>query len=66
MRLQRLTGLEIEKIEAEQKDLATRIIDYKEIIGSHDRKLVIIRDELGQMKTQYAINRQRKSEIIGI
>ena len=58
MRLQRLTGLEIEKIEAEQKDLATRIIDYKEIIGSHDRKLVIIRDELGQMKTQYAINRQ--------
>lgn len=61
MRLQRLTGLEIEKLEAELKDVIVRIGDYKDIINSHERKLSIIREELAQIQTQY--NEPRMSEI---
>ncbi len=61
MRLQRLTGLEIEKIEAEASDLKVKITDYKEIIGSHDRKINIIKEELSQIKAQY--KEPRMSEI---
>ena len=61
MRLQRLTGLEIEKIEAEASDLKVKITDYKEIIGSHDRKINIIKEELSQIKAQY--KELRMSEI---
>ena len=57
MRLQRLTGLEIEKIETEAADLAVKIKDYKEIIDSHDRKNNIIREELIQIKNQYPVTR---------
>lgn len=58
MRLQRLTGLEIEKIENELQDLIIRIADFKDIISSHERKIQIIRDELSQIQTQYADPRQ--------
>jgi len=61
MRLQRLTGLEIEKIELEAQDLAVKIKDYKEIIASHERKRDIIRKELSEIKDQY--NEPRLSEI---
>ncbi len=61
MRLQRLTGLEIEKIELEAQDLAIKIKDYKEIIGSHERKMDIIRKELSEIKAQY--HEPRLSEI---
>ncbi len=61
MRLQRLTGLEIEKIEAEASDLMVKITDYKEIIGSQERKTKIIKDELSIIKNQY--NEPRQSEI---
>lgn len=58
MRLQRLTGLEIEKIENELQDLIIRIADFKDIISSHERKIKIIRDELSQIQTTYADSRQ--------
>jgi DNA gyrase subunit A len=54
MRLQRLTGLEIEKIENELGELTIKIKDYKGIIESHERKLQIIRQELLEIKTNYA------------
>jgi len=54
MRLQRLTGIEIEKIEAELQDLIVRIKDYKEIIASHPRKIDIIKQELLEIKANYA------------
>ena len=54
MRLQRLTGIEIEKIEAELQDLIVRIKDYKEIIASHPRKIEIIKQELLEIKANYA------------
>ncbi|MBE0700137.1 MAG: DNA gyrase subunit A [Acholeplasmataceae bacterium] len=61
MRLQRLTGLEVEKIEEEAKDLVEKIADYKGIITSHERKLQIIKDEIIQLKDTY--KEERQSEI---
>lgn len=61
MRLQRLTGLEIEKIKEEDLDLATRIADYKDIIGSDIRKYEIIKSELAEIKAKY--NDERMSSI---
>ena len=61
MRLQRLTGIEVEKLEAELGELIIKIKDYKEIIASHDRKIEIIRQELLEIKANYA--NPRMSEI---
>ena len=44
MRLQRLTGLEIEKIKEEAEDIRLKIIDYNEILVSDERKEAIIRE----------------------
>ncbi len=61
MRLQRLTGLEIEKIEAELAELVIKIADFRDIISSHDRKTEIIKEELVAIKTSYG--QPRESEI---
>lgn len=53
MRLQRLTGLEIGKIEVEAADLVIKIDDFKDIIRSHERKTQIIKDELFIIKEKY-------------
>jgi DNA gyrase subunit A len=58
MRLQRLTGLEIERLEAELEDILLRIEDYKGIIASDARKLEIIKSELSEIKEQYKSPRQ--------
>ena len=58
MRLQRLTGLEIEKIESEANDLSERISEYQLIIESHDKKLQIIKDEVTTIKETYRVERQ--------
>lgn len=58
MRLQRLTGLEIEKIETERSELIVKIADYKQIIDSHERKIGIIRDELTEIRAAYSEPRQ--------
>lgn len=49
-RLQRLTGLEIEKIELELEDLATKIKNHIEVIASDERKYQIIKDEVSEVK----------------
>ncbi|MCF7931013.1 MAG: DNA gyrase subunit A [Acholeplasmataceae bacterium] len=61
MRLQSLTGLEIEKLESELNELIGKISDYQEIIGSHNRKIEIIKEELTQTRTTYF--QPRESEI---
>jgi DNA gyrase subunit A len=58
MRLQRLTGLEIEKIELEAEELKVKIIEFQNIIESHERKLEIIKEELLVIKNSYADARQ--------
>jgi len=61
MRLQTLTGLQIERIENESKELIVKITDFKDIIGSHERKISIIKSDLLTVKEKY--NNDRLSVI---
>lgn len=45
MRLQRLTGLERQKIEDEYQELIRKIADFKAILASKERRMQIIKDE---------------------
>jgi DNA gyrase subunit A len=62
MRLQRLTGLEQEKILSEYKDLLKDIAWYQEILGSERRVLTIIKEELTAIQSEFGD--RRRSEII--
>jgi len=53
LRLQRLTGLEREKIGEELQGLAARITDYLAILDSRARLLGLLRDELIAMKERF-------------
>ena len=57
LRLQRLTGLEREKIQAEMQDVASRIADLLAIIASRPRRLEVIRDELAVVRAEVATPR---------
>jgi DNA gyrase subunit A len=61
LRLQRLTGLERDKIAAELEELSVKIKDYLDILGSRARRLDILRTELRAIKEQFAT--PRKTEI---
>lgn len=63
MRLQRLTGLEQEKITAELSELAAEITDYLEILGSRPRLLDILRSELLAAKEQFGTPRRSVIEM---
>ncbi len=57
MRLQRLTGLEIEKIRAEHVELGIKIKEYHEVLASEGRKFEIISEELLEIKQRFATPR---------
>lgn len=63
MRLQRLTGLEQDKIVAEYQQLLESILEYLDILGSDERLLGVIRNELLELKEQYGD--ERRTEISG-
>ena len=62
MRLRALTGLEHDKLEAERKDLESQISYLTEVLGSVDKQMQIIKDELREMKEKYGD--ERRTEII--
>jgi len=62
MRLQRLTGLEREKIEEEYQNLVKLIAELKEILANEEKVLEIIREELSEIKERF--NDTRRTEII--
>ena len=62
LRLQRLTGLEREKIIGEYKDVMERIGDLLDILSKPQRITTIIGDELKAIKQQFGD--KRRSEII--
>ncbi len=62
MRLQRLTGLEQDKIVAEYKQLIEQIGDFLDMLGKPARITAIISEELKAIKQQYGD--KRKSEIV--
>lgn len=61
MRLQRLTGLEREKIETEYAELIEQIKELKAILADDEKVLNIIREELTEIKEKY--NDERRTEI---
>lgn len=61
MRLQRLTGLEQDKILQEYKNVTLVISDLLDILSKPDRVRQIIEDDLVQLKTEYGD--ERRSEI---
>ncbi len=63
MRLQRLTGLEREKIAEEYTNLLKDIARFKEILANERLVLNIIKDELGEIQKEYGD--QRNTEIVG-
>ncbi|HEY5597168.1 MAG TPA: DNA gyrase subunit A [Kiloniellales bacterium] len=58
LRLQRLTGLEREKIAEELGTLARQITEYLEVLDSRERLLRILRAELVDMKDRFATPRR--------
>ena len=61
MRLQKLTGLEIDKIREEYNEIKTIIDDLKDILGSEPRQRTIVKEELIDIKTRFGD--ERRSEI---
>jgi DNA gyrase subunit A len=62
LRLQRLTGLEQDKIVGEYREVMDRITDLLDILAKPERVTQIIHDELVAVKTQFGD--KRRSEII--
>jgi DNA gyrase subunit A len=58
LRLQRLTALGVKEVTDELEDLAARIKDYLEILGSRERIMAIISDELREVKALFAVPRR--------
>ncbi len=61
MRLQKLTGLERDKVRAEYDELIKTIANLKEILASVDLQKVIVKEELEDIKERYGD--ERKTEI---
>ena len=61
MRLQRLTGLEREKIQAQYQELQEKIEYYRSVLADEGLRMGIIKDELNEVKDKY--NEDRRTEI---
>jgi len=58
MRLQRLTGMEREKIEGEYLDVIKKIEKLQGILKSKSKRMKIIKDELAELKKKYGDERR--------
>jgi len=62
MRLSRLTGLEIEKLEKEYNEVLEKINNYEKILGNYSELISIIKAELQYIKENYSD--KRKTQIV--
>ena len=62
MRLAKLTGLEIEKLEAELKEVRAIISELRAILASRDKRMQILKDEMDEVTK--AFGDDRRTEII--
>ena len=62
LRLQRLTQLGVKEVTDELEELAGKIKEYLEILGSRDRIMGIISDELKEVRDLFAV--PRRTEIV--
>jgi DNA gyrase subunit A len=64
LRLQRLTGLEREKISDELREVAANISELLSILANREKMLAILVDELNEIKTKFAV--PRRTEILDV
>ena len=62
LRLQRLTQIGVKEVTDELRELAGKIKEYLEILGSRERIMGIIGDELREVREQFAV--PRRTEIV--
>jgi DNA gyrase subunit A len=62
LRLQRLTQIGVKEVTDELQELAGKIREYLEILGSRDRIMQIIRDELNEVREKFAV--PRRTEVV--
>ncbi len=62
LRLQKLTGLERDKIKAEYAELMRLIAHYQDILGNESLRMQILKDEFTEMKEKYGD--ERRTEIV--
>ena len=62
MRLQKLTGLERDKLRAEYDELMAFITDLKDILEKKERRMAIIKTELQEVKDKYGDERRSQIE----
>ncbi|MEQ6247998.1 DNA gyrase subunit A [Sulfitobacter sp. HNIBRBA3233] len=62
LRLQRLTQIGVKEVTDELEELARKIKEYLEILGSRERIMQIIADELAEVKELFAV--PRRTEIV--
>ncbi len=62
LRLQRLTQIGVTEVTDELEELAKKIKEYLEILGSRERIMGIISDELAEVRDQFAV--PRRTEIV--
>ncbi len=58
MRLVQLTGLERNKLEDEHNQLVAKIADFEDILARPERVLIIIKDDLADIKSKYGDKRR--------
>jgi DNA gyrase subunit A len=63
MRLARLTGLEMEKLEAELEQVRARIAELEELLGNRELRMEVIKEELEGLSRKYGDD--RRSVIVG-
>jgi DNA gyrase subunit A len=64
LRLRALTGLERKRVEEEYADLRERIAELRAVLGDEARIDAVIREELLELKSIYAKNDDRRTEIL--
>ncbi|WP_299875800.1 DNA gyrase subunit A [uncultured Sulfitobacter sp.] len=62
LRLQRLTQIGVKEVTDELEELASKIKEYLEILGSRERIMAIITTELHEVRDQFAV--PRRTEIV--
>lgn len=65
LRLQKLTGLERDKLKAEYEELMKTIAYLKEILENRDLRMKIIKEELEEVKEKYGDERKTDIEYAG-
>ena len=62
MRLQKLTGLEREKVDQEYRDIVDKIAEYRSILSDRSKQNEIIKEELIDLKSRYGD--ERRTQIV--